>query len=319
MPISKILLRLLLTVLATVSVMVTNVNAADAIKLALNWKPEPQFGGFYSAQLGGFFKKNGLDVDILVGGAGTPVVQMVAAGQVDFGIVSADEVVISRSHGGDVVALVAAFQTNPQGIMTHEELGYKSIADVFGSPGILAIQKGLPYAMYLMHKYDTHKVKIVPYLGGVAGFFGDKTYSQQCFITSEPLTAKKGGAKTKTFLVSDEGYNPYTTVLVTRGDVLKKTPQLVKAMVASVRAGWRDYLDHPESTNKFMGELNKSMTLETFGASAEIQKPLIETDETRKNGLGTMTEERWKALAHQLLELKLIDKAPTAKDLFLNL
>ena len=61
------------------------------------------------------------------------------------------------------------------------------------------------------------------------------------------------------------------------------------------------------------------MTLETFGESADIQKPLIETDEARKNGLGAMTDERWKALAHQLLELKLIDKAPAAKDLFVNL
>src|ERR1700684_3655251 len=70
------------------------------IKLALNWKPEPEFGGFYAAP----YAKYGLDVDILPGGAGTPTVQMVGAGSVDFGIVSADEIILARSHGNDVVA-----------------------------------------------------------------------------------------------------------------------------------------------------------------------------------------------------------------------
>jgi ABC-type nitrate/sulfonate/bicarbonate transport system substrate-binding protein len=40
------------------------------IRLALNWKPEPEFGGFYAAP----FSNNGLDVEILPGGAGTPTV-----------------------------------------------------------------------------------------------------------------------------------------------------------------------------------------------------------------------------------------------------
>ena len=137
------------------------------IKLALNWKAEPQFGGFYAASTGGHFQKQGLDVEVAQGGAGTPVVQMVSAGQVDFGIASADEVVIARSHGADVVAVFAAFQTNPQGIMVHEERGYKNLAEVYGATGTLAEQKGLPYALFLAKKYPKAKVNVVPYLGGV--------------------------------------------------------------------------------------------------------------------------------------------------------
>jgi len=50
------------------------------VKLALNWKPDPQFGGFYAAEKLGLFQKEGLTVEILPGGAGTPTVQMVGAG-----------------------------------------------------------------------------------------------------------------------------------------------------------------------------------------------------------------------------------------------
>src|SRR6187402_675271 len=60
--------------------------APTKVKLALNWVPEPEFGGFYAAREGGAFAKEKLDVEILGGGAGAPVVQMVAQGQVDFGI-----------------------------------------------------------------------------------------------------------------------------------------------------------------------------------------------------------------------------------------
>ena len=292
---------------------------ANQIQLALNWKPEPQFGGFFAAEVGGHFTKNGLDVKILEGSSGTPVVQMVAAGKFDFGIVSADEAVIARSHGADIVALFAAYQTNPQGFLVHEERGFKTVGDIYSGAGILALQKGLPYAMYLSKKYPHPKVQIVPYLGGITNFIEDKNFSQQCFVTSEPLTAEKKGIKVKSFLVADEGYNPYTTVLVTRNSVLKKNPALVKSMVMAVRAGWRDYLDKPDLTNQKMASLNKAMDLATYKASGDAQKPLIETPESKKNGLGTMTEERWKTLTSQLLDLKLITHAPDAKALFTNL
>ncbi|RYZ64942.1 MAG: ABC transporter substrate-binding protein, partial [Proteobacteria bacterium] len=280
------------------------------MKLALNWKPEPQFGGFYAAQVSGFDKKNGIELDILPGGAGTPVVQMVAAGQASFGIASADEVIMARSRGADVVAIFAAYQTNPQAIMAHEERGFKTLAEVYGAEGTLAIQKGLPYALFLEKKFREAKLpmkaKIVPYLGGIQNFLTDKTYSQQCFATSEPLAAAKQKSKAKAFLVADSGYNPYTTVVIVRGDVLKKNEDLVKSVVATVRAGWEDYLSKPEATNKKMAELNKSMDAETFRESAEAQKYLIQTVQTKASGLGSMSEARWKVLIDQLVDLKVV-------------
>ncbi|HEX5606430.1 MAG TPA: ABC transporter substrate-binding protein, partial [Candidatus Binatia bacterium] len=94
------------------------------LQLALNWKAEPEFGGFYTAKLSGYFHKRNLDVAITEGGAGTPVVQMVANSKVRFGIAAADEIVISQARGTDVVALFAVYQVNPQGIMVHPERGF---------------------------------------------------------------------------------------------------------------------------------------------------------------------------------------------------
>ena len=42
--------------------------ALRKVRLALNWYPEPEFGGFYAAQLSGLYREAGFDVEILPGG-----------------------------------------------------------------------------------------------------------------------------------------------------------------------------------------------------------------------------------------------------------
>src|SRR3954464_12070608 len=136
-------------------------SKSTKLKLALNWKPDPEFGGFYAADFG----KHGLDVELLPGGAGTPTVQMVGSATTDFGVISADELILARARGNDVVAIFAAFQNCPLGIMAHASRHLTSIADVFKG-GMVALQRGLPYARLLEKKFGFDKVKIVPSTGG---------------------------------------------------------------------------------------------------------------------------------------------------------
>lgn len=290
------------------------------VSLQLNWKPEPQFGGFYAAKETGAYAKHKLDVDVVPGGVGTPTVQMVAAGRVPFAVVSADEVVLARSNGADVVALFAAYQTNPQGLMTRAARGLKSVGDIFAQPGTVAMQRGLPYAAFLERKFSFDKVKIVPSPGGdLSAFRSDPNYTMQCFVTSEPLAAKKAGLDAQAFLVADAGYNPYTTVLVTRGDYLKSNAAVAASMVTAVTEGWSAYLADSARTDAAMQKLNPTMDAQTFADAAAAQKPLIESDDTRQNRLGWMTPARWEELCRQLVELKMIDKAPPAAECFRNL
>lgn len=287
-------------------------GAAMKAKLALNWKPDPQFGGFYAAQ----YDKQGLTVEVLPGGAGTPTVQMIGAGSAEFGIVSADELILARSKGNDVVALFAVYQNCPQGIMARESRKLKAIEDVL-KEGTVALQRGLPYARILEKKFGFSKVKIVPSPGGdISAFLSDEKFAQQCFVVSEPLAARKKGVAVKVFPVSDTGYNPYTTVLAASGETIKKNPDLVKKMVAAVREGWIAYLADPKAANEKMHALNPSMDPATFVEVAEAQKPYIETAETGKDKIGMMTKERWETLGKQLEELGDIPKAPPAEECF---
>lgn len=290
--------------------------AATKIKLALNWVPEPEFGGFYAAREGGDYARAGLDVEILGGGAGVPVMQMVASGKVDFGLAGADDVVLARARGLDVTAIYASFQTHPQGLMVHASRGLESLDALFRSGLTLAIEPGIPYASFLQHRYGFEGVKIVPYDGGVARFVTDPSFAQQCYVTSEPILAKRQGVAPKVFLIRESGYEPYGVVVVTRRGLLAEKPGIVQGFVEATARGWRAYLDDPAPTNAVMAKLNPAMDGETFAAAAEAQRDLIEDDETRAHGLGTMSRARWERLSGQLVETKLIEKAPEVDDLF---
>jgi NitT/TauT family transport system substrate-binding protein len=280
------------------------------IRLALNWKPDPEFGGFYAAD----YAKHGLDVEILPGGSGTPTVQMIGAGSAEFGIIQADELLLARAQGNDVVALFAAFQNSPLAIMAHASRKLQSIGDVLKN-GTLAIESGLPYARLLKKKFSFDHVKVVPSPGGdLTAFLNDENFAQQCFITAEPLQAKRKGVEVKVFPIADIGYNPYTTLMATSGDLLRKNPGMAQNTVAAVREGWRAYLDNAAPANEKMHALNPSMEPAAYAEIAEAQKPLIES-----NPLGKMTTERWDILAAQLKELGDIQQAPPAAQCFRDL
>ena len=295
--------------------------SAENIKLTLNWKAEPQFGGFYEAERLGLFKAKKLNVSLKEGGSGTPTIQMLAAGQTEYAIVSGDELVVAQDRGAkDLVAIYAVYHTSPYGIMAHADRGFKNLGDVFESEGTLLWQSGLPYAQFLAKKFKGMKVKAAPYAGGIGAFLSDKKISQQCFVTSEPLIAKKQGAKVTAFAVADSGYNPYATVVVTHRKRLEAHKEEVTAFVSSIREGWRSYLKDPEPANKVMSQFNKSMSPLEFAESANAQKDLIAYPEQAgdMSDLGHMTKSRWQILADQLFDLGLIKKKVTDASVFMG-
>ena len=309
-------------VAATVSVGCGKGNnpSRPAVTLQLNWKPEPQFGGFYAAEVDGIYARHKLNVTITPGGAGAPTVDMIGAGTVPFAIVSGDEIVRARAMGNPVVALFAVYQTNPQGVMTRASRGFKILADIFTHPGILAMERGLPYSDFLQQKYGFGKLQIVPSpFGDLSLFRVKENYAMQCFVTSEPFAARRIGIEPQTFLIAESGYNPYTTVLATSESYLKTNPAIVESMIEAVREGWQTYLSDPAKANEYMSRLNPTMDAQTFKESAEAQKPLIENTDTKRLGLGVMTFERWQTLVAQLVELKVIAKPVDPKANFVEL
>jgi NitT/TauT family transport system substrate-binding protein len=291
-----------------------------AVTLQLNWTPEPEFAGFYTAAHDHLYEREGLSVAIKAGGAGVQTWQMVATGKVPFAVAEAGEILRARLQDADLVALFAVYQTSPQALMVHKKSGATSLAEVFTSGKIkkVAMEPGLPYVKFLQKKYGFDKVEVVQHGGNLSLFLSDPTMAQQCFAFSEPLSAKEKGVEVSVFSTAEAGFNPYLEVVITSGKYLADHRAEVEGFVRATRAGWKAYLDNPVPTNEYLTTQGATMTVPAMNAYADLQKPYVVGDDKTRY-LGYMSEERWKALADQLHDLGELDQVPDVTKAFVNI
>jgi NitT/TauT family transport system substrate-binding protein len=275
------------------------------VTLQLNWFPEVEHGGYYAALVHGFFVEEGLDVQILPGGPSAPVIQLVDGGRVDFGITNADQVLFAHDAGAELVSLFAPLQASPRCILVHESTGITSLHQL--RDVTLAVGSTAAFFRYMALKVPLENVQIVAYAGSVAPLLDNPRYAQQGYVFSEPFLAEQAGAKVRTLMVSDLGYNPYTSLLVARDELIRERPGMVAKMVRASRRGWQHYLRDPDATNIRIGKENPEMSAAALAYGAVQMKPLCLPPGTAPEQLGTMTLARWQELAAQMREAELID------------
>ena len=279
--------------------------AQDAeITLALNWFPEAEHGGYYAAVVHGYYEDAGLNVEILPGGQGAPVVQQVASRAVTFGVDNADKVLLGRAQQADVIALMAPLQSSPRCVMVHRQSGIRSFDDL--KDVTLAMNDSGAWAQFLRRRLPLEDVRIVPNPTSLALFLRDMRFAQQAYSFSEPYLAEKEGAEPLCLMVSDLGFNPYTSALLANGRMLRERPQTVRKFVAASIRGWQTYLENPEPTNRYINQINPKMDLETLAYGAEALRPLCRDGLASPDELGSMSPQRWQTLAEQLVEIELI-------------
>lgn len=277
------------------------------VDLALNWFPDAQHGGFYAAKYHGFFTDEGLDVQLVPGGPAAPVVQNVALKRALFGVGNADQILMARQQQAPIVAVMAAIQDSPRCIMVHEASGITRLDELRNVT--LAVGAGQAFARFLQTRCDLSSVRVVPYTGSIAPFLNNPRLAQQAYVFSEPVLARQQGARPRCLLVSELGFNPYTSCLLTHEDLIRDDPQLVARMVRAVRRGWQAYLQKPEPIHTLIHQDNLQMDLETLRSAAEAIRPLCLPRGSNPSSLGSMSTARWNQLGQQLVELGFVDSS----------
>lgn len=122
-------------------------GAETTVLVQLNWYPEAEHGGVYQAAADGTYAEADLQVEIRPGGRATPVAPELALGRVHFAFANADDVVVYRREGMDIVAVLAAMQDSPRCILVREDSGVKSFEDLAGMT--LQRQTGRPFLKFM--------------------------------------------------------------------------------------------------------------------------------------------------------------------------
>ena len=290
----------------TDQMLATDGKSLTNVTLQLNWFPEAEHGGYYAALVHGFFAAEGLDVEIIPGGPGSPVIQKLVANQTTFVVGNADQVLTGRNQEAEVTALFAPIQMSPRCIMVHASSGIERLDELQNMT--VALSAGRAFALYMQKKLSLEGVRVVGYPGSMSVFLNDNNFAQQGYVFSEPFIAEQQGGDPHVLMVSELGFNPYASLLITRSDTVAAKPELVAAMVRASKQGWQTYLESPEKTNAAIHQENKEMGLEILDYGATVLKDLCLPDAMPAAQLGDMTLQRWTQLRDQLAEIDLVDK-----------
>ncbi len=280
-------------------------NGLTPVSLQLDWYPQPEHGGFFTAQLLGYYKAEGLDVTLVPLPQYGSVAQQVASGKADFGLGSSDQVLEWNSNGLPLVAVSATMQHDPQAVMVHKSSPVHDFKDLEGHT--VAAQTGATWLKYVISRYHLRQVRQIPSTLSVANFLADSDYVQQIFITSEPFFAKQGGAEVRTLLISSSGYDPYRVQFTTRDFAVQHPEMVAKFVRASIR-GWQEYLRNPGPTNAHLLTLNPALNpaQESYTAQALSDGGFVTGGDPSGAQVGQMTAERWQTSFDQLKSLGIL-------------
>ena len=235
-------------------------------------------------------------------------------GRVQFGVANADDVLIARSQEVPLVALMAPIQNGPRCIMVRKDSGITTFAGIKNMK--LQIDASRPYVPFLKSKgFLSDGVDVVPYFGSVAQLVAEKGVATQGYSFSEPFMARQQGLEVVELMMSEIGYNPYASLLVATEKQVGKQEDVCKRMVQASIAGWKKYLESPKETNDVILSKNKQgLEKNALEFGVEALKPLCIPTGQGDSAIGSMSADRWTALADTLVSLKLIDAAKASVD-----
>lgn len=285
---------------------VSAARAEDKVTVVTGWTAEAEHGGFYQAHALGIYKKYGLDVTIRQGGPQVNTAQLLAAGAVDFRIGSNDSGDFNFVNtGAPDLAVAAIFQKDPTILIAHPNVGINTVADMKGHPIALAKANFDTWWPLLKKKYGFTDAQVRPYTFQLAPFLVDQNLVQIGFVTSEPYAIKKqAGFEPKVFLVANEGYDTYASIIETSQALVSTKPDLVRRFVDASVGGWYSYLyGDPSPGNAEIQAADPAMSSDqiAYARSKLIEYGIVDSGDTKKLGIGAMRSARWKSLFEKLV------------------
>jgi NitT/TauT family transport system substrate-binding protein len=146
---------------------------------------------------------------------------------------------------------------------------------------------------------------VKPYTSNSQPFLADKRSAMQGYVTSEPYAIEKqAGFKPKVFLLADQGFNSYSTLIETRRDLVVNKPDLVQRFVDASIIGWTRYLyGDNQAANALIKRGNPEMTDELLNYSISKLKEygIVDSGDASMLGIGAMSAARMNSFYEKML------------------
>ena len=232
-------------------------QAPFKIKVQLDWVAEPEHGAFYTAEALGYFKAEGLDVELLQGGPNAYALAKVGTGQVQLAQSDSANVLVAIQAGAPLVDVASIFQHDPGVLMMQESNPVRTWADLAGRT--VMARPEWAFLPYLRRKYGVD-FNVIPHNFDLGRLAVDPNFIQQGYYIAEPYHLEERGIRLKYLHVRDTGFDSYTT-LVTNRNFTREHPAELRAFLRALYRGWKDYIERdPGPAHSIMLRINPKVT-----------------------------------------------------------
>jgi len=282
-------------------------QALDKVRFGTNWVAEGEHGGFYQALADGTYRKYGLDVTIVPGGPQVNNRILLPVGKIDF-FLSANLLQAFDAVAQDIptVSVAALFQKDPQVLLAHPDQGIERFEDLKKLTLFISSEGVATYFQWMKSEFGFRDEQVKPYTFNPQPFLADKKSAMQGYVTSEPYAVERaGGFRPKIFLLADEGFNAYSTLIETRRELVDKQPDLVRRFVEASIVGWTNYIYHDNSAaNAMIKRDNPEMTDDLLAYSVAKLKEygIVDSGDSLKLGVGAMTDARVRSFFDKMVK-----------------
>jgi NitT/TauT family transport system substrate-binding protein len=278
----------------------------DKVSFATNWVAQAEHGGFYQALVDGTYRKQGLDVTLITGGPNVNHRLQLVAGRIEFYLNGNSlQVFDAAAQNIPTLAVASIFQKDPQVLMAHPGQGIEAFLDLKKLTLLISKEGISSYFQWMKHDFGFREQQVKPYTFNPQPFLADKRTAMQGYVTSEPYAIEKeGGFTPKIFLLADQGFDSYSTLIETRHNLVENNPGLVQRFVDASVIGWYNYLyGDNAAANARIKRDNPEMTDDRIAYSIAKMKEygIVDSGDARKLGIGAMSDARMKSFFDKMV------------------
>ena len=253
--------------------------AADAVSFRLNWYLGGLHAPFYYGKERGFYAAEGIDLTINEGRGSVATVQGVAAGADTFGLADSSSVILTASKGADIKSVMSVLNSTGYSVVSLAETGIKTPKDLEGKR--LAVTPGDPLGQLFLalaahNKLDMSKITLVQVdpAAKVVSVLEKRADGLLGGADDQYFLIKQRGIQPAALRYADYGANIVGMTIVTKTDLIKSNPDLVRRFVRATVKSWEEAKKNPgaavDATLKVKPDLNRQSQLEQLMVDIEL-------------------------------------------------